>query len=1280
MILLPLLGSGASGCGSSLETPSAAQASVTDAPASNAPPTASIDVAAMVRDAQDDFRHNGGSLEAVRSAYRLTASPDGGLRVESSKAPAAPLIINTTAIARGKQAVALHAGGWQGQGPAQLRLARAEGIDEQVRAGSTSFEQSWRFDRAPAGAGDLELRVAVSGAAFTQVTAGGMHFRAPGSRGGFRYSHATWVDAQGRKTPIEVRYADGALSLRVPSSTLEQSSYPAVLDPTVGPEVELDVPIFGATDGDQGPTSIAYNAATYYVTWIDTRSGYQAVGARIGTNGALLDRGTALTPASSTELRNLSVARAGGGFVVAWQQGINPGYGTGTWDIFSRRIASDGALLEATPTRVDPKVGVVANPRVAGDATTFAIVYEDLAAKVVRARRFNAATGAALDGGPLPLPAPTGADQQYAPETANNGSSYLVGWSSRSECPGGGFYCNPPTVRRFTRISAAGAVLDPATIVVDSGPSLIASDGTDYLLVWYQPALSYGGSSFFRSRRFFADGTLGAVQTFDTFNNTGSPAPAASGLAYDGTRYLFVWTWPRYVNFDYQGDIRARRLAQDGTSLDATHLVLAGTDLGEGAAGVAGSPAGFLALIGRAPSRYAPVSEVYSSRVSGAGVLLDAAPVLVTATANRQNAPKVAFNGQHYLVVWEDARGIYGTRIAADGTLVSPAAFSIATGSVYKPAVASDGTDFLVVWQVNSAATCCPPPPYGIQGARVTGGGAVQASFVVSGAANDQTTPAVAFDGTNYHVVWEDNRAVQYGKPRIYGTRVSPAGVVLNPAGYAIGGPVGGGTDTAAQTKPAVAAGTGQVLVVWERALPSPSTYTKIAGARVAADGTVLDAAGLAISKGALSQTAPSVASDGTNFMVAWQDERNDLAGPDVYAARVTAAGAVSDVDGVPISTADGAQRAPAVTYAGASGLYLATWQDERNPVDAIRGTWITREARVLDPDGRVISEGAGAEGSVASCRGRTGEVLVTYVRKDPAAGSDRIRARLSSAGKDQGDTCSKDDDCGMRFCTDGVCCGTRCDEACRTCSATKGTCTVVEAGPDPVCGGGSVCTTGGLCKASLAQPCATGADCESGFCADGVCCNTACNGGCDVCNATPGTCTVLPRGATGASPSCLPNVCDGVSATCPGACTNDLGCSRGSYCAGNGTCRAACASDADCTSGDACDTATGKCVARASCADTRTATNNTGARIDCAPYICEGQGCRATCRSAADCIAPALCDEGGRCVEPPAPGVAATSGCSAAGTGNPEGRAPWVLTFGLVALLGLRRRSGRSS
>src|SRR5206468_2616664 len=72
-----------------------------------------------------------------------------------------------------------------------------------------------------------------------------------------------------------------------------------------------------------------------------------------------------------------------------------------------------------------------------------------------------------------------------------------------------------------------------------------------------------------------------------------------------------------------------------------------------------------------------------------------------------------------------------------------------------------------------------------------------------------------------------------------------------------------------------------------------------------------------------------------------------------------------------------------------------------------------------------------------------------------------------------------------------------------------------------------------------------------SGFCADGFCCNTACNGPCDVCNATQGTCTYAAKGSAGA-PACGLYACTGGSASCSATCGSTQPCGPGITCVGS--------------------------------------------------------------------------------------------------------------------------------
>ena len=103
-------------------------------------------------------------------------------------------------------------------------------------------------------------------------------------------------------------------------------------------------------------------------------------------------------------------------------------------------------------------------------------------------------------------------------------------------------------------------------------------------------------------------------------------------------------------------------------------------------------------------------------------------------------------------------------------------------------------------------------------------------------------------------------------------------------------------------------------------------------------------------------------------------------------------------------------------------------------------------------------------------------------------------------------------------------------------------------------------------------EPCSNGPECVSGFCADGVCCDTACAGGvtdCQACSvaagaATDGTCGPLTDGTT----------CDdGLFCTVVDACAGGTCTGTGDPCVGN-------VGDADNDCSESCDEDTDSCTA----------------------------------------------------------------------------------------------------
>jgi hypothetical protein len=141
-------------------------------------------------------------------------------------------------------------------------------------------------------------------------------------------------------------------------------------------------------------------------------------------------------------------------------------------------------------------------------------------------------------------------------------------------------------------------------------------------------------------------------------------------------------------------------------------------------------------------------------------------------TGRQGGTPSVAFDGANYLLVWEDDvvgpdSDIYGQFISTMGVIVGPA-FSISEAPGKQGAdpvrIAFGTTDYLVVWTDcrHSAGATGPRYVYGQLVSKY--GGHVGGEIKIS--AEPGCCPDVAFDGTNFLVVWveETNRTDYYGQ------------------------------------------------------------------------------------------------------------------------------------------------------------------------------------------------------------------------------------------------------------------------------------------------------------------------------------------------------------------------------------------------------------------------------------------------------------------------------------------------------------------------------------
>jgi hypothetical protein len=145
-----------------------------------------------------------------------------------------------------------------------------------------------------------------------------------------------------------------------------------------------------------------------------------------------------------------------------------------------------------------------------------------------------------------------------------------------------------------------------------------------------------------------------------------------------------------------------------------------------------------------------------------------------------------------------------------------------------------------------------------------------------------------------------------------------------------------------------------------------------------------------------------------------------------------------------------------------------------------------------------------------------------------------------AAAVRSNGLGCEFDGDCSSSHCVDGVCCDAACAGDCESCREVDalGTCSAVTDGsyPEGECDGGALCEEG-ECSAEVAptenangERCESADTCESGHCAGGVCCDTACEGPCQACGVVGSEGTCLPHAAgTDPDDGCAgEGVCDG--------------------------------------------------------------------------------------------------------------------------------------------------------
>ena len=845
---------------------------------------------------------------------------------------------------------------WRVVGNTAQRLLDARtGLVEHYEARSSGLQLTWVLPDRPSTDGTLSFEIDLRNLA---------------TSGQWQLTEPTVVDANGRKWPAATSTATNKWLINVPGNVLREATFPIAVTPLISPDLRVGTPVVSPASGDQYNATLAASGDMYLVAW--THGPFQSTGPSVIRGARVTLSGDVLDPSGIYlfgEYRDLpAVAGNGSDFLVLSKPE----------NVFGEPVSPGTALLGVRVTKAGTVSSVFTlGSDVVDDGTPPAVVARSNDYLVAwsqqhygppnqpdgpptpTVKRIHARLVGDAGPGPTFMIADSGGDQ-VQPAASTDGAQYFV-----LACMEGGIYGR--------RVSPNGQV-DPTNIVVSpaalpGASPRVAWAKNNFLVVWED---NRNGSYDVFGARLTADGTLLDPTGFLIAGN--DEAQHSPAIASSGTNCLVSW-----IDTAEDGRPQVQAAIVDPEMSTSTQPIFPTQFNSAGRAPPAAAWNGNAFLL--VWSGF----DVLGTRISAGGALLgDTFPI--STTYNDQVTPAVAFNGNVFLVAWSDSRNalttgsdIYGTRVSRTGVVLDPAGIpiSVSPRSQRFPAIAACGSNFLVVWEEIHPITFAD-----VYGAIITDSGeALTPSIPICASPNTQAVPAVASNGEGYLIVWEDWRNPFPISIDIYAAQVTENGNVQQPQGFPIC------SVDEAQRYPAIASADGEYLVVWTDSR-APLEDRNIYGARVDSGGVVQDANGFPVNRAASWQQFPRVAASATNYFVVWEDFRsapldNVGNGPaDIWGSIVDLNRNVAFPNGLLINAAANRQYRPDVA-AHETG-FVVVWQDSRNPGTNIYATRVSAAAQVLDTNGWRINESAATRTRPGVAYGGNDSFLIVSEAFDP--------------------------------------------------------------------------------------------------------------------------------------------------------------------------------------------------------------------------------------------------------------------------------------------------------
>lgn len=642
-----------------------------------------------------------------------------------------------------------------------------------------------------------------------------------------------------------------------------------------------------AANGRYSP-SIATDGDGFLVAWSDERSGSGSVVAtRVTRDGRILDPlgiRIVTTPGWVTEPQ---AVWDGSAYLVAWTVRAWPEYRT---DIFAARVAPDGGVV-MQPRLIVEDAFTDRGRYLASNGTVSVIAYLSDAPRIAVLDR---------DGNLVRHERVTELDYVSDLTVAAGTSRFVVAWSTN---PG---YQLQGEIVQAVVLGASGQITRSAMTIGQGGHPAIGTDGSRFTIVSEE-------------NKDWQEWTL-LSRTFDqNLTPTGDQRPIFTSRRVDDTHVLRVGNHYEVVTVKWVagGVNELVSIALDGNGNPQGPVRSRGQFYGEPIVErLAAGTNGVDVLVVRATrSTPAGVGLQIFSQLYASNTAVPPVPTLVSWSGNAHRAPDIASSASGAMIAWAEDGGAFATRVDRSGNSLDGRGIALSAAPYGRVRVAFDGTNYVVAWREGNDVGVRYIAP-------LTG------ATVAEGKVPGEGWPADLALATS-----PDATYLLVADTRIRVTRIpsathtpDPVPLAVSPEDMLIGYPAASWNGSA-------------LLVTWTeeyvhpRADPPIWISRNVYAARMTAGLSLLDPSPLLLATtrtvdGAPIEDlgAPSVASDGTDWLVATTFQRENI-----IARRVGRDGRVKGNG--PVVIGDGTD--PVVAWDGTQ--YAVAWK-EGNDLQRTRG------------------------------------------------------------------------------------------------------------------------------------------------------------------------------------------------------------------------------------------------------------------------------------------------------------------------------------------------------